>query len=529
MKTYVFIDIDDIHYNNRVGQINPDLYEQYYNVLNYTNKTKAKILFLRFSSMYNKENYEIPLIFKTINKFAEDVSGIKNLKYINIHVNYRNLLFVLLLSKAVKKINKNIIMILSGKYLRSMYENIITNIEWIDYIDLLLEKDSCLKNYNAIENKEENDVISLISRNKIDLKNNICCNLKSIKLKTEDEIKYEAKVLNNALILKNSANIKIGEGCVFNCNYCTFRNLYFNKYVQLEPSHIINTMNLYNEIYGTTTFLLEHELFIKNQNKLLKFCEELIKLNGKFKWICSTRVEYLNKKNISLLAKAGCKSIFIGIETGSEKIQKYMNKNINLEKLLSTIEEISKSGINVIFSFIYKYPEETEKDLLETFKLMYDIKEIEFRNKKSIFFYELSKIKFFPKTQITKNYYSRLKFDNYRNSEISEYPSDIVKFIDDNKEILTDFFNLRKNIKKEYEKFEDFFIYLFNNYIYINYDQVKKILFKYNFNILKIYNIIFSDYRSKLYELLNLESKNKIENNNIKYSICNYLFKELLQ
>ena len=45
METYLFIDIDDLHYNNKISQINLDLYEQYYNMLKYTNNSGLEVSF----------------------------------------------------------------------------------------------------------------------------------------------------------------------------------------------------------------------------------------------------------------------------------------------------------------------------------------------------------------------------------------------------------------------------------------------------------------------------------------------------
>lgn len=522
METYLFIDIDDLHYNNRISQINPDLYEQYYNMLNEIKDSELKVEILRFTMMYEKEEYEIPMLFETINKFVLDILNMENLRYLNIHTTYNNLLIALLISEKIKQNNKNIIIILSGKYLRTIYKNMIKS---VDYIDLFLNKYSCKKNYYAIKEKELKYSIGLINKRYIYLMDDVVYyyNFNNKQKQLNEKIKFEGSVLNNSILLENIVKIKVGEGCIFNCNYCTFKNFYFNQYNQLENTDIINIMELYHYNYGTSNFILEHELFIKEERKLIEFCNMLIKTNNRFAWSCSTRLDYLNKENIKLMVKAGCECLFIGIESGSNTTQKQMNKNIDLEKVLLTVEQLAENGINAIFSFIYKYPGELQKDIVDTFKLMYSIKEIEFKNKNSIFLYELSKIKFFPGTQITKKYYNRLEFDKFRNIDILTYPPEIIEFIKKNKAILTDFFNLKENINQKYERFEEFVAYIFNDYIYMDYNQIKEILIIYDYDLNVIYNNILRKDKEKLYKLLDLVKEDKVSNNDNKHNLCNYL------
>lgn len=369
-KKYLFIDIDDYHYENRIYQIDSDLYEQYITLLNESKNFKIDVDILRFSKLYGKFDYKISNLFKTIDKFVVYILNLKNLKFLNIHINYRNLLFALLIAEKVKNINKNIFIIFSGQYMKTLD---FSEIKIVDYIDFVCTSKSCIQSFCKLNRS------NFLKLNKVD---------------TLEKIKFEYKVFDNINLLREVVNIKVGEGCLFNCHYCTFKNFY-SRYHQMNFIEIIDIMNKYNLVYGTNRFIFNHELFICDNFKLKNFCYELINNKYIFKWSCSTRIEFLNFENINLLKNSGCDCLFIGLESGSKVTQKKMNKNIKIDNILYTIELLSKSNINAIFSFIYKYPTETREDLIETFKLMFKIKTIEIKNKKSIFMYELSKIIFF--------------------------------------------------------------------------------------------------------------------------------------
>ncbi len=330
-KKYLFIDIDDYHYENRIYQIDSDLYEQYITLLNESKNFKIDVDILRFSKLYGKFDYKISNLFKTIDKFVVYILNLKNLKFLNIHINYRNLLFALLIAEKVKNINKNIFIIFSGQYMKTLD---FSEIKIVDYIDFVCTSKSCIQSFCKLNRSK------FLKLNKVD---------------TLEKIKFEYKVFDNINLLREVVNIKVGEGCLFNCHYCTFKNFY-SRYHQMNFIEIIDIMNKYNLVYGTNRFIFNHELFICDNFKLKNFCYELINNKYIFKWSCSTRIEFLNFENINLLKNSGCDCLFIGLESGSKVTQKKMNKNIKIDNILYTIELLSKSNINAIFSFIYKYP-----------------------------------------------------------------------------------------------------------------------------------------------------------------------------
>lgn len=73
------------------------------------------------------------------------------------------------------------------------------------------------------------------------------------------------------------------------------------------------------------------------------------------------------------MVDVGLRSVFIGIESGSEKMQKSMNKNLKIDDVLRVVGAFCKNKIKVRASFIYALPEETEEDLEQTLRLAYKL------------------------------------------------------------------------------------------------------------------------------------------------------------
>lgn len=85
--------------------------------------------------------------------------------------------------------------------------------------------------------------------------------------------------------------------------------------------------------------------------------------------VCSARIDTLDEQIIDKMKESNLSAIYIGLETGSEKMQGDINKNINITKAISTIQYLLSKGIKVTISFIYGLANESEEDLIETINI----------------------------------------------------------------------------------------------------------------------------------------------------------------
>src|SRR5262249_17742176 len=89
-------------------------------------------------------------------------------------------------------------------------------------------------------------------------------------------------------------------------------------------------------------------------------CEE------KFYWRCSARTDCIDEDLIALMSKAGCRGIFFGIETGSARMQKIIDKGLELNDSAERVRSCDKFKINTAVSLMAGFPDETMNDLRET-------------------------------------------------------------------------------------------------------------------------------------------------------------------
>lgn len=200
----------------------------------------------------------------------------------------------------------------------------------------------------------------------------------------------------------DTISIEVGRGCPYSCTFCSTNDFWKRNYRIKSPSRIFAEITfLYNK-YGIKKFSFEHDLFLINKRAVIELCELIKSSDLDIKWGCSSRLDRIDEELICKMAEAGCYSIFFGIETGSSRMQKIINKNLDLSLIDSIVPLIKEHNISPVFSFIYGFPDETIQDIEDTLELMYRLYE-QYR----VNFYhgnatvQLHKLMFLPGTQVT--------------------------------------------------------------------------------------------------------------------------------
>lgn len=178
-----------------------------------------------------------------------------------------------------------------------------------------------------------------------------------------------SQVLKNSDLYPLTAfkNVFAIRGCPFNCFYCGSRNIWSRKARFRSPENIVEEIKGLQKM-GLKSIHFDDDTFGINQKYIQDLCNALISHCPGIKWSCEIHVRLANDKNISMMKKAGCYSIQIGIESGSNEILQEMRKNITIEEALSACKIIKKYGIELQAFFMVGFPQETEETLNETIK-----------------------------------------------------------------------------------------------------------------------------------------------------------------
>jgi radical SAM superfamily enzyme YgiQ (UPF0313 family) len=164
--------------------------------------------------------------------------------------------------------------------------------------------------------------------------------------------------------------IEIGRGCPFACTFCSTNDFFRRNFRLKSPAHVIEQMRFLEQTYGVTRFELVHDMFTVDRRRVVEFCEALLSCGRRFTWSCSARTDSVDDELLSLMSRAGCRGIFFGIETGSQRMQKVIHKNLDIVQAAKLLEATRDAGVAITVAFIDGFPEEEKEDLAASVDFM---------------------------------------------------------------------------------------------------------------------------------------------------------------
>jgi radical SAM superfamily enzyme YgiQ (UPF0313 family) len=167
-------------------------------------------------------------------------------------------------------------------------------------------------------------------------------------------------------------HLELGRGCPFACTFCSTNDFFRRNFRLKSPAKVIEHMRTIKAKYGVNFISLVHDMFTVDRKRVLAFCDALLKSGEKFSWGCSARTDCVDEALIQTMAQAGCRGMFYGIETGSVRMQKIINKRLDLVEAEWHIAVNDKHCINTAVALIVGFPEEERDDLRDTINFFVD-------------------------------------------------------------------------------------------------------------------------------------------------------------
>jgi len=153
-------------------------------------------------------------------------------------------------------------------------------------------------------------------------------------------------------------------GCPFDCDFCS-RPVFGNLFRRRSLDAVINEIEQILEL-GYDRLWIADDNFTLDLNYLKGFCQRMTGRN--LEWSCLSRVTGLNLEIVGLMKEAGCRRVYLGLETGSQETLRLMNKKATLEEGINAVHLFHKAGIEAAAFFIVGYPGETASSIEETFR-----------------------------------------------------------------------------------------------------------------------------------------------------------------
>lgn len=171
-----------------------------------------------------------------------------------------------------------------------------------------------------------------------------------------------------------SMNIVTTRGCPFHCNWCA-KPIYGQVYHSRSPENVIEEMKMLKTNYRPDHLWFCDDIFGLKPGWITKFADLVTQHKAQIPFKCLSRADLLLKENaIDHLASSGCQTVWIGAESGSQKILDAMEKGITIEQIYKSTQLLHQHGIHVGFFLQYGYPGESREDIELTLKMVKDCK-----------------------------------------------------------------------------------------------------------------------------------------------------------
>ncbi len=167
--------------------------------------------------------------------------------------------------------------------------------------------------------------------------------------------------------------IDVGRGCPFQCGYCVANSMGQGKFRQRSVENVVTMVKRLIADYGAKLFRFEHDMLTLNRKWLIHLCTALENENLEIEWECFSRIDTIDDEMIAHMKASGCSYIYFGIETGSPRMQRLLNKRLDLSLAPTVIRKVSDAGIENSSGFIFGFPQERQADMAQTMRLILEI------------------------------------------------------------------------------------------------------------------------------------------------------------
>lgn len=277
------------------------------------------------------------------------------------------------LARRIKAINNAILISFGGPQAELVAEETIRRFDCVDYVCcsegentivpfLQFIKSGCaFSEILSIEGLVYRDSVGKVCRNKLPqlLEDNFVRN-------------YNYYDLIPQIIIDNTdcVQIDVGRGCPFACTFCSTKTFWKRKFRLRQIQNTLDEIEFVVNKFGVRRFDFQHDLFTASKKRVFEFCDGIEKRKLKIKWDCDSRIDTIDEEMIDRMIECGLEQIFFGIETGSSRMQKVINKNLKMDRCDSIVKYCIDKGLKVTTSFIYGFPEEIESDVDETLRMV---------------------------------------------------------------------------------------------------------------------------------------------------------------
>ena len=273
----------------------------------------------------------------------------------------------------IKNANKDTKFIMIGKTSSYYYEKFLNN-----GIDVIIKGIAEEIINNVIENIYNEEKLLKIPNLFIKNNNNIICTENKKIVNKFKFFPYPDRELLDIIKYMDTRTIVTSRGCIGKCSFCATPT-FFGNWSAKTSIQVIEEIEYLIQKYNTSKIIFLDDNMTVNKERIIEICNYIKEKNIKCIFGCLSSINYYDKEMFELMYDVGFRWIHFGIESGSDKVLRLMNKSMDINYIKKVINDTKEIGFRVRTSIILDYPGTTKEDIIKTKNLILELMPHEIR------------------------------------------------------------------------------------------------------------------------------------------------------
>jgi radical SAM superfamily enzyme YgiQ (UPF0313 family) len=166
-----------------------------------------------------------------------------------------------------------------------------------------------------------------------------------------------------------STNVVSSRGCPYHCNWCA-KPISGDKFHIRTPEDVAAEIRELRDVYGVEHIWFGDDVFALNRHWVEAFANAVESHGRVIPFKIQSRADLMSETTVSALKRAGCSEIWMGVESGSQKILDAMDKGLRLSSIYAARERLSRASIRACYFLQFGYPGEGWHEICDTIRLL---------------------------------------------------------------------------------------------------------------------------------------------------------------
>jgi anaerobic magnesium-protoporphyrin IX monomethyl ester cyclase len=169
-----------------------------------------------------------------------------------------------------------------------------------------------------------------------------------------------------------SLNIVSTRGCPYSCNWCA-KPIWGQRYAMRSAHEVADEVILLAQQYQPDHLWFADDIFGLRSDWLAAFADRVQQAGVRVPFTMQSRCDLMNEQAVDALARSGCEEVWLGAESGSQRVLDAMDKEITVEQIRTARMRLGDRGIRACFFIQFGYPGETWDDIESTVAMVSEV------------------------------------------------------------------------------------------------------------------------------------------------------------